>query len=119
MRSPRLVEVMREQGRAGCGAFASELHRGGLAKRLLSPDDNVRRGVRRLRAGLAGVEEPGARGTTHISVVDAAGNAASLTDVDRLRLGRDRPRDRHPPEQHARRVRPESCGEPRRGRERG
>ncbi len=73
-----LVEVMREQGRARLGAFASELHRGGLAKRLYS-DDNLRAALRRLRAGLAGVEEPGERGTTHISVVDAAGNAASLT----------------------------------------
>ncbi len=46
--------AMRAQGRARAGAFASQLYRGGLAKRLLS-------------------------GTTHISVVDANGDAASLS----------------------------------------
>ena len=73
-----LVEVMREQGRARQGTFAGELHRGGLARRLYS-DGNVRTALQRLRAGLAGVVEPEERGTTHISVVDSAGNAASLT----------------------------------------
>jgi gamma-glutamyltranspeptidase/glutathione hydrolase len=74
----RLAEVMREQGRAREGSFASELYRGGLARRLYG-EQNMRAAVRRVRAGLAGVPEPGERGTTHISVVDAVGNAASLT----------------------------------------
>lgn len=74
----RLVEVMREQGRARAGGFAGRLHRGGLARRLYS-DTQLRAGVARVRAGLAGVRERGERGTTHISVVDAAGNAASMT----------------------------------------
>ena len=73
-----LVEVMREQGRARLEGFARDLHRGGLAKRLYA-EENVRAALRRVRAGLAGVQEPGERGTTHISVVDAAGNAASVT----------------------------------------
>src|SRR5581483_8284437 len=47
-------EAMRAQAEARTGAFASQLYRGGLAKRLLS-------------------------GTTHISVVDANGDAASLS----------------------------------------
>jgi gamma-glutamyltranspeptidase/glutathione hydrolase len=74
----RLVEVMREQGRARGGSFGSDLHRGGLSKRLYA-EANVRAALRRVQAGLAGVAETGERGTTHISVVDAAGNAASLT----------------------------------------
>jgi len=74
----RLAEVMREQGRAREGSFASLLHRGGLARRLYS-DAQLRRALARVRAGLAGVPERGERGTTHISVVDADGNAASMT----------------------------------------
>ena len=69
---------MREQGRARLGSFANDLHRGGLAKRLYA-DESLRRGLRRIRDGLAGVAETGPRGTTHISVVDSEGNAASLT----------------------------------------
>ena len=45
-------------------------------------------------------------GTTHISVVDARRERRLADGLDRLRLGRDRPGHRHPPEQHARRVRP-------------
>jgi gamma-glutamyltranspeptidase/glutathione hydrolase len=52
----RLVEAMREQRRARELLFRRLLYRGGLAKRLL-----------------------GVGGTTHISVVDARGNAASLS----------------------------------------
>jgi gamma-glutamyltranspeptidase / glutathione hydrolase len=74
----RLVEVMREQGRARRSSFASDLHRGGLAKRLYA-DEQIRAAVKRVRAGLPGAAESAARGTTHISVVDADGNAASLT----------------------------------------
>ncbi len=74
----RLVEVMREQGRARGGSFASDLHRGGLARRLYD-EANVQAAAKRMGTGPAGVAETGARGTTHISVVDASGNAASLT----------------------------------------
>jgi gamma-glutamyltranspeptidase/glutathione hydrolase len=75
----RLAEVMREQTRVRGGGFASELYRGGLTRRLLS-DESLESAVRRIRAREAGRRErAGATGTTHISVVDAAGNAASLT----------------------------------------
>jgi gamma-glutamyltranspeptidase / glutathione hydrolase len=73
-----LAEVMREQGRAREGSFVHELYRGGLARRLYG-EANVRAALRRVRAGLAGVAEAEERGTTHIAVVDAAGNAASMT----------------------------------------
>src|SRR5581483_4758026 len=46
-----LGEVMREQERARGGSFWSDLHRGGLAGRLLAPEA-VRAGVGRVRAGL-------------------------------------------------------------------
>jgi gamma-glutamyltranspeptidase/glutathione hydrolase len=72
-----LVEVMREQGRARGGRFTTGLHRGGLVRELYAKQ-NVAAALRRM--GDAGVPErasPG--GTTHISVVDAAGNAASLS----------------------------------------
>jgi gamma-glutamyltranspeptidase/glutathione hydrolase len=52
-----LVETMREQDAVRDGLFASQLYRGGLARRL--------------------VDAPSM--TTHISVVDADGNAASLS----------------------------------------
>jgi gamma-glutamyltranspeptidase/glutathione hydrolase len=74
-----LAEVMREQARARAGSFASDLYRGGLARRLYGAD-NVRAAVRRIRARLPRVAEVApAGGTTHISVVDADGNAASLS----------------------------------------
>jgi gamma-glutamyltranspeptidase / glutathione hydrolase len=73
-----LVEVMREQSRARGGGFASNLYRGGLAQRLYS-DESVNAALERI-AGTEAVSEPsGAPGTTHISVVDEKGNAASLT----------------------------------------
>ena len=73
----RLAEVMREQTRARGGRFLSDLYRGGLVKRLLADIDGA---VERIAAREAGREEPvGAPGTTHISAVDANGNAASLT----------------------------------------
>jgi gamma-glutamyltranspeptidase / glutathione hydrolase len=53
----RLLQVMDEQRRARDPRFSRQLYRGGLAKRLL---------------GVGG-------GTTHISAVDAQGNAASLS----------------------------------------
>jgi gamma-glutamyltranspeptidase/glutathione hydrolase len=74
-----LVEVMREAARAREGSFAGDLHRGGLARRLYS-DEAIRAALRRIESGATGVhEQAGAPGTTHISVVDERGNAASLT----------------------------------------
>ena len=74
-----LLEVMREQTRVRTDSFAAELYRGGLVKRLLA-DESVADGLRRVRAQLEGRPEvAGAPGTTHIAVVDAAGNAASCT----------------------------------------
>jgi gamma-glutamyltranspeptidase/glutathione hydrolase len=74
-----LVEAMREQTRAREGRFATDLHRGGLARKLYS-DANLERAVERMRRREAARAEPaGAPGTTHISVVDANGDAASLT----------------------------------------
>jgi gamma-glutamyltranspeptidase / glutathione hydrolase len=73
----RLAEVMREQTRARGGSFTSDLYRGGLANRLFGGADEA---TERIRAREAGRSEPvGSPGTTHISVVDASGNAASLT----------------------------------------
>jgi gamma-glutamyltranspeptidase/glutathione hydrolase len=63
----RLVEVMREQNSARGPGFTRELFRGGLARRLCE-DDRVEAATARILTG-----------TTHISAVDAAGNAASLT----------------------------------------
>jgi gamma-glutamyltranspeptidase/glutathione hydrolase len=74
-----LAQVMREQGRARGGSFATDLYRGGLVARLCS-DAAVDAAVERIRATAPAVREaPAAQGTTHISVVDARGNAASLT----------------------------------------
>ena len=63
----RLVEVMREQTLARGPGFTRELFRGGLARRLCE-DERVDAAAGRLLTG-----------TTHISAVDARGNAASLT----------------------------------------
>jgi gamma-glutamyltranspeptidase/glutathione hydrolase len=74
-----VAEVMREQGRARGGSFVRDLHRGGLAGRLLSPA-SLRAAKRRIERHLAGVHEPASPGgTTHISVLDAEGNAAALS----------------------------------------
>jgi gamma-glutamyltranspeptidase / glutathione hydrolase len=78
----RLAEVMREQTFARGGSFVSDLYRGGLAKRLFAGADRAAERIesREAENGAAPAEESvGAPGTTHISVVDAAGNAASLT----------------------------------------
>ena len=65
----QLAEVMREQSRARGRGFGRALYRGGLATDLLSTD-SMRRALARVRA---------VSSTTHISVVDAKGNAASLS----------------------------------------
>ena len=74
-----LVEVMREQSRAREGRFIGDLYRGGLAGRLYS-EQNMVEALRRIEERGGVPREPaGAPGTTHISVVDERGNAASLT----------------------------------------
>ncbi len=73
-----LAAVMREQGRARGGSFDRDLHRGGLAARLLSPA-SLRAAKRRIEQQLGGVPEHTARGTTHVSVLDGEGNAAALS----------------------------------------
>ncbi len=77
----RLAEVMREQTVARGGSFAGDLYRGGLAKRLFAGADSAAERIEAREAanGANPAEAVGAPGTTHISVVDAAGNAASLT----------------------------------------
>ncbi|HLM33460.1 MAG TPA: gamma-glutamyltransferase, partial [Gaiellaceae bacterium] len=75
-----LSEVMRQAtGVRGTG-FLSGLHRGGIAGRVLA-DERVHRAADAVREGLRGnVMEPvGLPSTTHISVVDGDGNAASLS----------------------------------------
>ena len=75
----RLAEVMREQTRVREGSFTSELYRGGLARRLFA-EPALGAAAERIAERERGRSEPSAMtGTTHISVVDAAGNAASLT----------------------------------------
>ena len=75
----RLVEVLREQTRARDARFTRELYRGGLAQRLLS-NDSVAAGVLRMREALqAPAERASPGGTTHISAMDADGNAAALS----------------------------------------
>ena len=74
-----LADAMREQLRVRGGSFTSDLYRGGLARKLYS-DENLRAALRRIEEGVTLPAEPaGAPGTTHISVVDERGNAASLT----------------------------------------
>ena len=64
----QLVEIMREQSRARGGPFSRDLYRGGLVKRLYAK-----------RSLDEAVERAGSPNTTHISVVDERGNAASLS----------------------------------------
>jgi gamma-glutamyltranspeptidase/glutathione hydrolase len=74
-----LAGVMREQTRARGGGFTAGLRRGGLSRRLLSAE-SLAGAVARIEATLPGVaEHRPAGGTTHVSVIDADGNAASLS----------------------------------------
>jgi len=73
-----LAEVMREQTRVRDDSFTTALHRGGLARRLLS-EEGIAAGVARIATSSPGILEPAPAGTTHVSVVDADGNAASLS----------------------------------------
>ena len=76
----RLAEVMREATRARGSRFLRDLHRGGLARRLLA-DERIAESVERAEARRReAVGEPvGLPSTTHVSVVDGSGNAASLS----------------------------------------
>jgi gamma-glutamyltranspeptidase/glutathione hydrolase len=74
-----LVEVMGEQSRARGPGFTRGLHRGGLAARLVG-EAELRAAVRRIRARRPGRPEAvPVGGTTHVSVIDGEGNAASLS----------------------------------------
>ena len=75
-----LAEVMREAARARAGSFAGRLRSGGANARLLA-DPSVRAAAERALAVLGEpvLEAPGLPSTTHVSVLDAAGNAASLS----------------------------------------
>jgi gamma-glutamyltranspeptidase / glutathione hydrolase len=74
-----LAEVMREQTRARDEGFTTGLHRGGLANRLLSAE-SLAFAHSRIEARLGGAAEPApAGGTTHVSVIDEDGNAASVS----------------------------------------
>jgi len=75
----QLVEVAREQARVRADpSFARGLYRGGLARRLVS---SCALDAALARIGRAGtpLEHAAPGGTTHVSAVDAAGNAASLS----------------------------------------
>ncbi|MGB2953863.1 MAG: gamma-glutamyltransferase [Gaiellaceae bacterium] len=75
----RLVEVMREQTRVRDSSFTGDLHRGGLARRLFA-DERVQDAIERIQRRERGrADETALVGTTHISVVDERGNAASMT----------------------------------------
>jgi gamma-glutamyltranspeptidase / glutathione hydrolase len=75
-----LAAVMREASNARGGGFVRALYRGGLAERLLA-DERIEEAASSIRAGSGKVahEPAGVPSTTHISVVDADGNAASLS----------------------------------------
>jgi gamma-glutamyltranspeptidase/glutathione hydrolase len=75
----KLVEVLREQARVREPRFSRELYRGGLARRLLA-EDSVSEGARRVgTASRVPAEVASPAGTTHISAMDADGNAAALS----------------------------------------
>jgi gamma-glutamyltranspeptidase / glutathione hydrolase len=78
-----LAETMRQTARRRDREFVRLLHRGGLAAHMLDPAA-IAMAQREVRAALAGAPTAMAavasdRGTTHISVLDGEGNAASFT----------------------------------------
>jgi gamma-glutamyltranspeptidase/glutathione hydrolase len=76
----RLAEAMREAARARGGNFIGELYRGGAAGRMLA-DARIAESVEHIRSSTPALalERAGSPSTTHISVVDGNGNAASLS----------------------------------------
>lgn len=74
-----LARVMAEQTRARDDAFAAALYEGGLNERLLGEAALAEALARIERGGDAVPEHTPAGGTTHVSAVDAEGNAASLS----------------------------------------
>ena len=98
----------RRRGCAGPGS-SGELYRGGAARRLLA-DERVAEAAAAVRArGVrqAAPEPSALPSTTHISVVDGKGNAASLSASTGCGSGVRRPGHGRPDEQHARRARPQ------------
>jgi gamma-glutamyltranspeptidase / glutathione hydrolase len=74
-----LAEVMREQTRTRGGSFVEDLYGGELPARLLSAGA-LDEGAARVLESLPGqIERAAPGGTTHVSAVDAEGNAASLS----------------------------------------
>jgi gamma-glutamyltranspeptidase / glutathione hydrolase len=75
-----LTEAMRQAARIRGGSFVADLYRGGAARRILA-DKRVEAAAQAAREGgrVPVHEAPGVPSTTHISVVDADGNAASLS----------------------------------------
>ena len=73
-----LAEVMREQTRVRGERFAAGLYRGGLGRRLLA-HDAIDQGIARMAGSEPGTREPAPAGTTHVSAVDADGNACSIS----------------------------------------
>jgi gamma-glutamyltranspeptidase/glutathione hydrolase len=75
-----LAEVMREAQLARGAGFLTGLNRGGLPARLLSEASLEAAANRAASRSVGSAREPaGSPSTTHISVVDARGNAASLS----------------------------------------
>ncbi|HVW89774.1 MAG TPA: gamma-glutamyltransferase, partial [Gaiellaceae bacterium] len=74
-----LARVMAEQTRARDDAFGAALYEGGLAEQLLA-DASLAEALGRIEGGDDALSEHApAGGTTHVSAVDAEGNAASLS----------------------------------------
>jgi gamma-glutamyltranspeptidase/glutathione hydrolase len=72
-----LAEVMREQSRTRTVGFERALYRGDLVRRLREREAEAIERIERRELGVREPAPPG--GTTHISAVDSAGNAAALT----------------------------------------
>jgi len=75
-----LAEAMREAARIRGGGFVSDLYRGGATRRILAEERvETSAAAAHARLRLPASEPTGIPSTTHISVVDARGNAASLS----------------------------------------
>jgi gamma-glutamyltranspeptidase/glutathione hydrolase len=75
----RLAAVARETARVRQGDFVARLHRGGLVRRLLD-DERIAVAADAVRLGGKPVPEPAVLpSTTHVSVMDSHGNAASCS----------------------------------------